>query len=99
VWRERVARVKRDAIDQLVKWYSDGWEWWLAVAEYQEYMHCLGGIDDADYAEEVALECAFEVAAEMESDGYIVTNKPEPKNHFDRHAGFKWKLKQNLEGG
>lgn len=95
VWLERVARVKRDKIDQLVEWYQNGWEWYVAVAEWNDYSDCVGAIYSEDYAEETALECALVVASQMERDGYIVTNKPEWQD--DPHASFKQKLKDNMQ--
>jgi hypothetical protein len=77
---ERVAQLKRERLEQLVKWYEDGWEWWYVSGEFDDYegMSC-GGIDCADYAEDFADELADEIAKQMESDGFVVQNRPERK--------------------
>lgn len=96
VWLERVARVKRNALDQLVKWYSDGWEWFAAGAEYGDYSDGIGGIDSYSYAEEMAEECRREVAAQMELDGYTVTGKPDPPKPYNRVDAFRDSIRRNL---
>lgn len=100
VWLERVARVKRDALEQLVDWYSNGWSCLLACADHGDYTDSVGGIYDdidSDYIKEMVLECRLEVASRMESDGYIIQGKPErvPYNRID---AFKARIRHNLNG-
>ena len=80
VSEDRIAEVKRDAIDQLVKWYENGWCYVVACARYDDYSDYLGGIltDDGcnDHAEECVEQCRHEVAAQLERDGYIVEGRP-----------------------
>ena len=76
VWRERVARVKAGAIEQLKKWYTNGWQWYGGIAEYGDYEESCWGCESEEWAMEVAQECALEVAYRMEEDGYTITNKP-----------------------
>ena len=95
---EAIAAAKRKATEQLVKWYENGWEWFTAVAEFEGYMHCVGGIDCMDYAEEVARECAAEVVDELERDGYIVENQPEPQRPYNAVDAFKRRIHYNLTG-
>ena len=81
VAREAVAAARRKTLDQLVEWYSDGWDWWAVVCEFtvlgKSYCDSLSMIDSHDYAEEQREEIALEVAHQLEADGYTVTNKPE----------------------
>lgn len=95
VARELTAQVKRDALDQLVKWYSDGWYWYQVGGEYEGYAAGCGGIDCYDYAhDEMRYEIADEIAAEMEQDGFIVTNRPD-RPTWDKRAHFIDRLNRN----
>lgn len=81
VAREAVAYARRRTLDQLVKWYTDGWEWFGVKCDFEalgdEYHDSLWGIDDSDYAErDVKPEIADNVAAELEKAGFTVTNRP-----------------------
>jgi len=82
VAREAVASARREALAQLVKWYSDGWEWWGVTCEYsilnEAYYGSCWRIDNLDYAKDyVKVEIALEVAMQLEQAGYTVTGKPE----------------------
>jgi hypothetical protein len=80
---ERVADQRRRQLDQLVKWYTDGWEWWGVTCEYADEGASVWGIDDADYADEyVRDEIASEVARQLEDKGYTVTGKPEDERRL-----------------
>ena len=100
VWLERVARIKRDALDQLVKWYEDGWYVYAAVAEYGDYTDSLCGIYDddgySDYMEDTIMECRREVAARMEDDGFIVENQPDRPKPYSRVKRFRDQIQHNL---
>lgn len=98
VVKEAIAAVKKQAMAQLVKWYSDGWEWYTACAEFndKEYVNYLGGIDDDDYARECAEgDCRSEVVHEMERDGYIVTNQP-PRKEYSAVDSMRDRIRRNL---
>jgi len=79
VAREMVALSIRKRLDQLVKWYTHGWEWWCCNVEFKGFTDGVGGIDDFDYANgEVRRECAENIAYELERIGYVVTGRPTP---------------------
>jgi hypothetical protein len=77
---DRIAEVKRKALDQLVDWYENGWEVWQVTAEYGDFSDSIGGVyEDAgcsDHAEQVGEELRAEVAAQLEDAGYIVEGRP-----------------------
>lgn len=73
---ESIAASKRKMMGQLVNWYENGWEWYCVYSEYDGYTTAIGGVDSYEYAEELREEIALEIAAQMESDGYIVEDKP-----------------------
>jgi len=75
---ERVAQLRRERMDQLVEWYSNGWEYWVVTAEYNDFDACsCGGIDDYDYADgEMRNELAVELAGILEDNDFVVTGKP-----------------------
>lgn len=73
---EAIAAAKRKALDQLVKWYEYGWEYYFIQGEYEGYGDSVGGVDSYEYAEELRLEIAHEIANQMEADDYIVEDRP-----------------------
>lgn len=82
VAREAVALERRRTLAQIVKWYSDGWQWYGVKCEFtvldDTYEASMWGIDDAEYAErDVVHDIAGEVAYQLEKAGYTVTGKPE----------------------
>lgn len=97
VWREHVARVKRDAIKQLVKWYEEGWTYYTAYAKIEDeelgideedYAEYCGGIDDEDYAEEMARdELVGQLVHNVQKAGYTVINVPAESP--DREAAYR----------
>ncbi len=100
VARESVAANRRRTLDQLVKWYGQGWEWWGVRCTFtilgDEYESSLWGIDDADYAErEITVEMALDVAAQLEKAGYTVTNQPEGRGGWTR-ADKRDRITRNL---
>ena len=101
VWLERVARIKRSALDQLVKWYECGWYVWVACADHGDYTDSLGCIYDddgcSDYLDECVIECRLEVAAQMENDGYIVENKPESTRTYNKIDHHRDRIRRNLD--
>ncbi len=93
---ESIARAKRQAVIQLVKWYEYGWEYYTAFARYGDFMDNCGGIDCVDYGQEVADECAHNVADEMEKDDYIIVNRPEIKPYC-RVSALRDKIRRQLD--
>ena len=91
---ELIAQIKRDALDQLVKWYEDGWEYFLVAGEYKGASDSCGGIDSYEYAEEVAIEVAGNIADQLTNEGYIVTGRPTPTTETNAerwHRNYKSK--------
>jgi hypothetical protein len=85
---ELVAMDRRARLDQLVKWYSHGWEWWGVRCDFAGESGSLWGIDSCEYArEEVRQEIALEVAAMLEDRGYLIENKPTPPRFL---RGCNW---------
>lgn len=87
---EAVACHRRAVLDQLVEWYEAGWDRYgvrcLFKVLGKEYNDSLWGIDGRDYVEsECAVSVALEVAAQLESDGYTVVNKPSKQKRY-RHG-------------
>jgi len=96
---ETIARAKRVATEQLVKWYSDGWYVSCAIAEYGDYLDSVGGIYDeawGDHAEEMVLECRHNVADQLEDDGYEVSGRPDPPKPYNRIDAFRDRIRRNL---
>jgi hypothetical protein len=88
VARENVALLRQRTLDQLVKWYSDGWTYWVVSCEFDGHNASVGGVDDFDYAvKEVKSEIASEIVGELEDEGFTITNKPEPRNYL---PGRNW---------
>jgi hypothetical protein len=98
---EMIAQDRRRTLDQLTKWYEQGWEYWVACCEFEDYRESLCGIDSLDYAQEVCQELALEVASQMEKDGYVVTGQPLPEKRFRgwTRDGFRENLRRNLQLG
>lgn len=87
------ARCRQHTLDQLVKWYSDGWNWYTVRCEFRGVFDSLSGIDSYEYADgDCRLQVAGEVAYQLEQQGYTVENKPEPEKRT-RHSqlnSFNW---------
>jgi len=104
VWLERVARIKRSALDQLVKWYEDGWSYNYVRAEFGDYSDGCGGIlcddttDGIKYLDTMVLESRHEVASQLEDNGYIVEGRPTgirwSYNKIDHHRD---RIRRNLD--
>jgi hypothetical protein len=80
---ELAAANRRHTLDQLVKWYSDGWQWYGVRCSFEilgkEFNDSLWGIDDYNYAEdEVKPEIADNVVSQLEKDGFTVIGRPVP---------------------
>ena len=96
---ERAEAIRRKAIDKLVEWYTDGWQYYGVVCEYLHYDESVWGIDDEEYAERECFdEMARQVARQMEKDGFTVTGVPEPDPEWKRQwQGQKYR-QANLMG-
>lgn len=77
---ELIAQVKRNALDQLVEWYEDGWEYFNVSGEFKGYTDSIGDVDSYEYADQLRHEIAVNIADDMEKDGYIITDRPKPDN-------------------
>jgi hypothetical protein len=73
---ERLAFSIRRMIDQLVKWYVDGWEYFGVVCEFKGHQSSCWGYDDYAYAEQEKRKHADIVAHELEEEGYEIVNRP-----------------------
>jgi hypothetical protein len=96
VYEERLAEVRRDATEQLKRWYSEGWQYWGVRCEFLDVHESVWGVqtrddsDDDPYLDEVREEVALEVAGELEEIGYTVVNRP------DKAEQLKERRRQNL---
>jgi hypothetical protein len=79
---ERGERIRRKAIDQIVRWYEHGYTWYGVVCKFKGHRASIWGIQtegdspDDPYLDETRRELAGEVADELEKDGYTVINRP-----------------------
>lgn len=75
---ELVAQRRQDTLEQLLDWLENGWDYWRVSGEYKgRATDSCGSIDCYDYAEdEVKSEVADELVAQLEADGFIITDKP-----------------------
>lgn len=95
---EWIARIKKQAYKQLASWYENGWQYWGAIAEYEEddITDSVWGIDDEEYAEECAeTDCRYNVAHQLEEMGYIIENKPEMRS-YSAADRMRDNIKRNL---
>lgn len=78
---ELVAQERARTIDQLRRWYENGWQCWQVSCDYLGAYDSLSGVydDEGDYVEDVKREVAANVAAELETQGFEVFNRPEPE--------------------
>lgn len=97
---ERTREIQREAIEQIKRWYRNGWEVWGVVCKFKGFHASVWGVydDDGDYVETVKKEIADEVVRDMEIAGYMVQGKPvaKPRNHV--HDRLAWRLKNKQHG-
>jgi len=91
VAREAVAADRRRTLDQLVEWYSNGWEWYGVRCDFsllgQDFGASVWGIDDNNYAINVVVpEIADEVADQLEKADFTVTGRPEREPYSSRES-------------
>lgn len=90
VAHELAAMQVRSAYKQLADWYSNGWEYWYVSAELKGCHAGCGGVDDYQYATgEMTEEIAHELAADLERNGYLVTDKPAPVPYRPQFANYQ----------
>jgi hypothetical protein len=102
VAREIEAQERRRTLEQLKRWYSEGWTYYGVVcdhpvAERHNVNESVWGIDDEEYAEkEVRHEIAGQVAHALERRGYTVTNKPGPTTLAEKQERLRDRVARNL---
>lgn len=102
VARELVAFEKVRTASLLRDWYTDGWCWYGAKCEWNDYEDSVWGIDDEEYAAYVArTDILSQVIYQVEQDGYIVIGQPTPEERHGPNGrwtldGFRRHLKRNL---
>jgi hypothetical protein len=95
VAREAVARARQRKIEQLAKWYSDGWEWWAVSCDYLDASASVCGVDEYGYASGAcADEIAEEVAAELVKAGYTVNGIPDSRRSYLDNRRYHLRLNQ-----
>ena len=100
VAREAVAADRRHTLDQLVEWYSNGWQWYGVQCDFnllgQNFGASVWGIDDDDYARnEVVAEVAGKVADQLEKADFTVTGCPDREPYPSREAK-RARIRRNL---
>jgi len=100
VAQEAVAAEHRRTLDQLVDWYSNGWQWFGVQCDFEvlgeNFYDSIWGIDDEDYAkQEVVPEIADAVADQLEKAGFTVNNRP-IREPYPNRASKKTRLQHNL---
>jgi len=100
VAREAVAAERKRTLAQLVKWYSNGWQWYGVRCDFdvlgQDFGASIWCIDDDEYARrEVVNEIADEVADQLEKAGFTVTDRPNRSDYPDREAKQQ-RIRHNL---
>lgn len=80
-YEERIAKVRRSAVKQLVDWYAHGWTVLWVHCDFLDAYASVGGVyaDDEDdaHVKETKTEIASEVAAELKDRGFEISNAPE----------------------
>ena len=88
------AREIRQTIDQLVEWYTNGWQWYAAVCKFTDHIASCGMIDDARHAErDIFPELCAEICNELIAEGYTIINRPAPA---PRNEWKKERIKDNV---
>lgn len=87
VAREKTAESQKHILETLAKWYTDGWYVYCVNCDFRDYSASVCGVqvneEFDDYLDEVKVEMAFEVAGEMEDDGYVIEGKPDWPDPFN----------------
>jgi len=97
VAREMVAVTCRQTLDQLVKWYSEGWQWYYVKCGFDGYEDdCCGFLTEEEAEEHGRDTCAYDVAHLMERAGYIIINRPVPWYHEDARKRWRSSYRYNL---
>lgn len=87
-------------IDQLAKWYANGWNYYGVTCDYFDCHDSIWGVDDYECAAgEMTQEIAANVADQLEEAGHIIENRPEPEKRFSNGytvSGWRDAMKRNL---
>ena len=99
---EMTALWERRYIDQLVKWYNEGWNWYGVRGEfYIDGNHLEAGnygIDDEDWANDVVRpEIADQIASDLEKLGYVIVETPGGHSRPVNYVAPKMRLERMRE--
>lgn len=87
-------------IDQLAKWYANGWNYYGVTCDYFDCHDSIWGVDDYEYAAgEMTQEIAANVADQLENAGHTIENRPAPEKRFSNGytvSGWKHAMQRNL---
>lgn len=100
VARELAAAERRRSIQQLVKWYENGYESWYVSGSYRGRESSVGWDDEDTAATEGIRHVADEIASELERDGYIISGEPpEPKRFKNGYTpeGMKDRITRQMQ--
>lgn len=79
---ELAAQAKQQIIDTIVGWYTNGWEYYVVSCEFNGANDSCGAVDGLEYAQgDLSEEVANNVAAELEREGFTVTDRPQRSAH------------------
>lgn len=85
---ERGERSRREATDQLVEWYENGYNVYGVEIEFKGENDSCWGIyaDDEDGPDvtETKHQCAHETAGKLEKRGYTVTGRPDTSAEYEK---------------
>lgn len=106
VYWERLAESRRRNLEQLKRWYRDGWVYYAVVCEFLGRFAGTGGIQTKDdspsdpYLDDCKEDVALEVADELGKDGYTVVNRPDRKTRQARRdlalSYLRFRIARNL---
>jgi hypothetical protein len=85
--RQLEAQALRRNIETLKGWYEDDWHYVGVVLEFKHggetYEESCWGIDDEKHAmSEAAPDLAYQIASQLEKDGFEVINKPDRRAEY-----------------
>ena len=93
---EMAALDKRRRLDQLAKWYTDGWSYYYVSCDYLDCYCSVGNVEAVGSAAiQASAEVAVEVAYQLSGKGYIMRGMPGEASK-DK-ACKRNRLRRNLE--
>jgi len=107
VARQKAEKEKRDLIEQIIEWRTEGWSNYWVHFEDDDRTHVAGmstcivdTLSDQKYLEEVKMEVAMEVVHHYQKLGFIVDNLPPKKDELtmrrerfeNRRRSLKWRM-------